>query len=126
MVQVRVEIDRKIYHRLKQTFLKYKTWRDIINEALAEYLEKREDDYLEKKMMAIVRHYYELSSIKRVLSMYIYLKNEYRRIMTMQDTNYDETIAEITSKLMDIINRLEKEIAEIEKEKFGKGGKDEQ
>jgi len=126
LVQVRVEIDRKIYHRLKQTFLKYKTWRDIINEALAEYLEKREDDYLEKKMMAIVRHYYELSSIKRVLSMYIYLKNEYRRIMTMQDTNYDETIAEITSKLMDIINRLEKEIAEIEKEKFGKGGKDEQ
>lgn len=116
MPQIRVRIDNHLYRRLKDTVLRTRTWEEVVNEALSDYLIKYENDDLEKRMELIIKYYYKINSIRRVLSMYIYLNKEYQKLMTMPEFNEDRTTQDLIVKIMDEIRRLHEEIKKIEEE----------
>ena len=116
MPQIRVKIDNHLYRRLKDTVLRTRTWEEVVNEALSDYLIKYENDNLEKRMELIIKYYYKINSVRRVLSMYIYLNKEYQRLMTMPEFNEDRTTQDLIIKIMNEIRRLHEEIKKIEEE----------
>jgi len=114
--QVKVTIDNHLYRRLKDTVLRIRTWNEVVNEALSDYLLKYENDDLERRMLLIIKYYYKINSIRRVLSMYIYLNKEYQKLMTMPEFNEDRTIQDLIAKIMDEIRKLHEEVKRIEEE----------
>ena len=116
MPQVKVTIDNHLYRRLKDTVLRIRTWNEVVNEALSDYLLKYENDDLERRMLLIIKYYYKINSIRRVLSMYIYLNKEYQKLMTMPEFNEDRTIQDLIAKIMDEIRKLHEEVKRIEEE----------
>lgn len=114
--QIRVAVEDEIYKRIRDTYLKYKTWNEIVNEALAEYISRREVDNLERRMMLIVQYYYEVKGLKRVFAMLRNLERTIDKLTSYPEVNSNQTLLEIASKINEILHDMKKKLAELEEE----------